>query len=134
MAHYAKINEQNRVENVIVAEQDFIDTLEGTYIQTSYNTRAGVHYQPNSNIPSEDQSKALRKNFACIDMIYDKERDAFYWEKPFASHVLNEEKCIWQPPLPKPDNVKNWGWNEQVYQTALEEGTDTSIAWEEITD
>lgn len=134
MAHYAKINDENKVENVIVAEQDFIDTLEGRYIQTSYNTHAGVHYQPDTDIPSEDQSKALRKNFACVDMIYDEERDAFYTVRPFDSYVLNEDTCVWQPPLPKPDNVKKWGWNEEVYQAALRDSTDTSLAWEEITD
>ena len=65
MAHYAKVN-YGIVEKVIVAESDFfktfIDSSPGSWIQTSYNTRGGIHYQPNSNIPSEDQSKSLRIN------------------------------------------------------------------------
>ena len=63
MAHYAKVR-QGKVIKVIVAKADFFDNFvddsPGTWIQTSYNTRGGVHYEPNSNDPSEDQSKALR--------------------------------------------------------------------------
>ena len=69
MAHYAKVLD-GKVINVIVAEADFfktfIDDTPGTWIQTSYNTRGGVHYEPNSHTPSSDQSKALRKNYAGI--------------------------------------------------------------------
>jgi len=65
MGHYAKVN-NGIVEQVIVAEPEFfetfVDTSPGAWIQTSYNTRGGVHYQADSNEPSADQSKALRKN------------------------------------------------------------------------
>jgi hypothetical protein len=57
------------VVNVIVAEQDFIDTQSGTWVQTSYNTRAGVHIL---------QGTPLRKNYAGIGYVYDADRDAFY--------------------------------------------------------
>ena len=74
MAHYAKVL-NGIVTKVIVAEEDFfnefVDDSPGKWIQTSYNTRGGVHYKPNSNIPSDDQSKALRKNYAGSDWIYD---------------------------------------------------------------
>ena len=69
MSHYAKVN-NTIVEKVIVAEAEFFDTFvdssPGAWVQTSYNTRGGVHYEPNSNTPSGDQSKALRKNYAVI--------------------------------------------------------------------
>jgi hypothetical protein len=68
--HFALVNNQNIVEQVIVAEQDFIDSLpeDQKWIQTSYNTRNGVHL--NGGTP-------LRKNFAGIGYIYDPEKDEF---------------------------------------------------------
>ena len=99
MAHYAKI-ENEIVTQVIVADQNFVNDQEGTWVQTSYNTRGGVHYEPNSNIPSEDQTKALRKNYAGIGMTYDSTRDAFIPESPFNSWVLDETTCLWDPPIP----------------------------------
>ena len=67
MAHYAKVK-NGIVETVIVAEAEFFETFvddsPGEWIQTSYNTRGGVHYDPETGEPSEDQSKALRKNYA----------------------------------------------------------------------
>ena len=78
MAHFAKV-EDGIVVNVIVAEQDFVDNQSGTWVQTSYNTRGGVHYVPNSDppTPSDDQSKALRGNFATIGGTYDSVNDVF---------------------------------------------------------
>jgi hypothetical protein len=89
MSHFAKI-ENSLVTQVIVAEQDFIDTLEGTWVQTSYNTRSGIH--SNGGIP-------LRKNYAAIGYTYDSTRDAFIPPKPadteFESYILDEDTCQW---------------------------------------
>ena len=116
MAHYAKVN-YGIVEKVIVAESDFfktfIDSSPGSWIQTSYNTRGGIHYQPNSNIPSEDQSKSLRKNYAGIGYTYDEDRDAFIPKKPYNSWVLNENTCLWESPIPYPQDNNRYNWNEQ---------------------
>jgi len=117
MAHYAKVN-QGIVEQVIVAEAEFFDTFvddsPGEWIQTSYNTRGGVHYEPNSNTPSEDQSKALRKNYASIGFTYDSARDAFIAPKPFESWTLNDISCLWEAPVEYPDDGKNYIWNESI--------------------
>ena len=112
MSHFAKI-ENNIVTTVIVAEQDFIDTQEGTWVQTSYNTRGGVHYQPNSNTPSEDQSKALRKNYAGTGFTYDSTRDAFIPPKPYESWTLNETTCLWEAPVSYPSDGQSYVWNEE---------------------
>lgn len=124
MSHFAHINENNIVDNVIVAEQDFIDTgLLGDltkWIQTSYNTRGGVYYLPNSNTPAEDQSKALRKNYAGIGFTYDSIRDAFVPEKSYESWVLNEFSCLWEAPIAYPTDGKMYFWNEEI------------VNWEEI--
>tara|TARA_Y100000004_G_C8684191_1_gene314658 strand:- start:36 stop:404 length:369 start_codon:yes stop_codon:yes gene_type:complete len=118
MSHFAKI-ENNIVTQVIVAEQDFIDTQEGTWVQTSYNTRGGVHYQPNSNTPSEDQSKALRKNYAGIGFTYDSTKDAFIPPKPYESWTLNETTCWWEAPISKPSDGQSYVWNEENQQWDL---------------
>tara|TARA_R100001369_G_scaffold14436_1_gene29058 strand:+ start:290 stop:652 length:363 start_codon:yes stop_codon:yes gene_type:complete len=113
MAHFAKI-ESEVVTQVIVAEQDFIDAQGGTWVQTSYNTRSGVHYQPNTDEISEDQSKALRKNYAGLGMVYDSTRDAFYAPQPYASWALNETTCLWEPPVAYPSDDKSYTWDEDT--------------------
>jgi hypothetical protein len=118
MSHFAKV-EMGIVTSVIVAEQEFINSGvvgdPSLWIQTSYNTRGGIHYQPNSNIPSEDQSKSLRKNYAGVGFQYDQQRDAFIPPKPveYPSFILNEETCLWEAPIPYPNDGKLYNWNEQ---------------------
>ena len=120
MAHYAKVLE-GIVETVIVAEPEFfnnfVDDSPGKWIQTSYNTRGGVHYEPNSNTPSSDQSKALRKNYAAVGYTYDKKRDAFIPPQQFPSWTLNETTCLWDPPMPQPSDGKAYLWDESLYQS-----------------
>ena len=120
MAHYAKVLE-GIVETVIVAEAEFfnnfVDDSPGKWIQTSYNTRGGVHYEPNSNTPSSNQSKALRKNYAAVGYTYDKTRDAFIPPQQFPSWTLNETTCLWDPPMPQPSDGKAYLWDESLYQS-----------------
>ena len=123
MGHFAKVS-NGIVTKVIVAEVDFfnnfVDDSPGQWIQTSYNTRGGVHYQPNTNEPSEDQSKALRKNYAGIDYSYDSTRDAFIPPQPFNSWTLNENTCLWDSPVAYPTDGKLYKWNEEI------------LNWEEV--
>ena len=115
MAHYAKVL-NGIVTKVIVAEEDFfnefVDDSPGKWIQTSYNTRGGVHYKPNSNIPSDDQSKALRKNYAGIDWIYDEGKDAFYPPQPYSSWIIDESTGWWKAPTSIPDDGNKYEWDE----------------------
>ena len=120
MAHYAKVN-QGIVEKVIVAEASFftsfVDDSPGEWIQTSYNTRGGVHYQPNSNTPSDDQSKALRKNYAGVGYHYD--GTGFYAPQPYNSWTLNTTSYLWEAPVAYPDDEQNYEWNESTKQWDL---------------
>lgn len=97
MAHWAKIDETKRVVQVIVAGDDaeewLTETLGGTWLQTSYNTHGGVHYTDGE--PSEDQSKAFRKNFAGRGFTYDEDRDAFIPQNTSPTATLDEETCLW---------------------------------------
>ena len=107
MAHFAKV-ENNIVTQVIVAEPEFfntfVDTSPGEWIQTSYNTRAGEH----------PEGRPLRKNYAGIGFTYDKQRDAFIPPKPYESWILNEETCLWESPIPYPQDGKGYKWNEET--------------------
>jgi len=117
MSHFAKVN-NNIVEQLIVAEPEFfetfVDSSPGQWIQTSYNTRGGVHYDPETGEPSADQSKALRKNYAGIGYTYDAQRDAFIPPQPFESWTLDEETCLWNAPVPYPTDDKLYTWNEET--------------------
>ena len=116
MSHFAEINNDGIVQNVIVAEQDFIDSGavgdSSNWIQTSYNTRGGVHYAPNSNEP--DSGIALRKNYAGIGYTYDSTRNAFYESQPYPSWLLDDETCQWDAPIPRPDDGKWYDWDEST--------------------
>jgi hypothetical protein len=116
MSHFAEINNDNIVQRVLVVEQGFIDTGKlgdpTAWVQTSYNTRGGVHYAPNSNTP--DGGIALRKNYAGKGYTYDVGRDAFISPQPYPSWGLNEETCGWDAPTPMPDDGKIYNWDEDT--------------------
>jgi len=115
MAHFAKVVD-GTVSQVIVAEPEFFDTFvdssPGTWIQTSYNTRGGIDYSPETGEP--DGGVALRKNYAGIGFTYDATRDAFYAPQPYASWTLNETSCIWEPPVAYPTDGERYDWNEET--------------------
>lgn len=115
MSHFAKVCD-GIVTQVIVAEPEFfdsfVDTSPGEWIQTSYNTLGGQH----------PEGRPLRKNYAGIGYTYDKERDAFIPPKPFASWILNEDTCLWDAPIPMPQDGKRYRWDE------------ASLNWVEVTE
>lgn len=124
MAHFAQINSNNKVIRVIVADQEFIDSLpvqEGfQWIQTSYNTRAGIHTNPDTG--EQTEVKALRKNYAGVGYSYDAQRDAFIPPKPYVSWVLNEFSCLYEAPTPRPNDGQEYIWSEGSY-------TETGVGW-----
>ena len=122
MAHFAKINNSNIVEQVIVVSNDvatteqagvdFINNLYKTndvWKQTSYNTYGGVHKLGGT---------PFRKNYAGIGYKYDQTRDAFIPTKPFNSWILNEDTCLWEAPLAMPttqlEDNQYYSWNESI--------------------
>jgi hypothetical protein len=104
------------VTQVIVAEPEFfntfVDSSPGTWLQTSYNTRGGVHYVPDSDTPSEDQSKALRGNYAGIGYTYDQVNDVFYAPQPYPSWILNTQTYLWKAPVAMPKTGGPYDWDE----------------------
>ena len=109
MAHFAQIDSNNIVTQVLVIEQDVVDTgLFGepsSFVQTSYNTHGGVHTLGDT---------PLRKNYAGIGYTYDSIRDAFIPPKPYNSWVLNETTCLWDAPVAMPTDDKRYSWDEDT--------------------
>lgn len=130
MSHFAKLDENNVVVFVTVGrleddgrEQELFERTGDVYRQTSYNTRGGVHYTDGE--PSEDQSKALRYNYAGIGYTFDPNKGtdgAFIPPKPFDSWVLNEDSCLWDAPVPYPSDGGTYVWDED------------SLGWVEVED
>ena len=119
MAHYALLNHKNIVQKVISGKcQDdsdvdmelvFQDMFKMKCKQTSYNTHEGVHTLGGT---------PFRKNYTALGYIYDEERDAFIPPKPegLDSWILNENSCIWEAPIPYPDDGKDYLWDESQQQ------------------
>jgi hypothetical protein len=119
MAHFAELDDNNKVKQVIVVHNNelldesgneseqkgiefCVNLFGGRWIQTSYNAN-------------------FRKNFAGVDSFYDPIRDAFISEKLFESWILNEDTCDWEAPVPYPTDGKIYEWNENI------------LNWEETT-
>ena len=122
MAHFAKLDKNNVVIFVTVGrdedrEEELTERTGDVYKQTSYNTRAGVHYGSDGQ-PSADQSKAFRKNYAGLGYKYDPVRDAFVPPRPYASWVLDDATCLWKAPVDMPEDAgtgeppKRYRWDE----------------------
>lgn len=103
MSHYAKLDNNNIVTDVITAEQDFINSIDGKWLQTSYNTKRGKHLLG---------GEPLRMNYAGIGFFYNSRLDAFISPKPYESWLLDENICDWVSPVQKPDDGKFYVWNE----------------------
>lgn len=115
MAHYAFLDSDNFVIDIIVGK-DENELIEGLSPEEWYGNFRGlqcVRTSYNGNI---------RKNYAGIGYIYDEERDAFIPPKPFASWLLDEETCRWNPPSEYPNDGKGYEWNEDT------------ISWQEISE
>ena len=123
MAHFALIDDNNMVQEVIVvsdtdapteeAGQAFIASigLTGTWMQTSYNTHGAVHALDGT---------PFRCNYAAVGHTYDADRDAFIPPQPYPSWILDETTCLWEPPVAMPDDGNTHIWNE------------TTTSWEQV--
>ena len=110
MSHYAKVV-NGKVTQVIVAEADFfntfVDTSPGDWVQTSYNTKGGIHYGQNGE---PDGGIQLAYNYAGIDYNYD--GIGFYAPQPYPSWVLDKTTYFWKSSIPYPNDGKIYTWDE----------------------
>ena len=115
MAHYAFLDENNKVTEVIVGkdeneygidwEQHYSEIKGQTCKRCSYNTIGGIH---------KNDGTSFRKNYPGHGFQYDESRDAFIPPKEYNSWSLNEETCLWQPPIERPNDGKKYVWNEEI--------------------
>jgi hypothetical protein len=112
MSHFAKV-ENGKVVQVIVAEQDVIDSgiFGHGWVQTSYNTRGNVHYGQDDQ---PDGGVALRGNFAGIGYEYDDVNDVFIPPKPYPSWILSAQTFLWEAPVAYPKDAKPYQWDEET--------------------
>lgn len=105
MSHFAKV-ENGIVTQVIVADQDFIDSgaVGHGWIQTSYNTRGNEH----------PEGRPLRGNYAGIGYTYDEVNDVFIAPQPFDNWVLNTTNWLWEPPIPMPQDEYFYAWDQEA--------------------
>ena len=121
MAHYTFLDNNNIVTEVIVGKDEGEENIDWevhygnfrgqTCKRTSYNTSGGIH--SSGGIP-------YRKNYAGIGYTYDEQRDAFIAPKPYASFILNEDTCLWEPPVPYPTDGERYLWNEEELEWVLQ--------------
>ena len=123
MAHYAFLNENNIVTEVIVGknegeeginwEQHYGNFRGQVCKRTSYNTIGGVHNK---------EGTPFRKNYASIGYTYDETKDAFIPQKPYNSWILNESTCNWDAPVARPQDENMYKWNEEILNWELING------------
>ena len=128
MAHYAFLDDNNVVTEVIVGK----DEGEGTDYEEVYGNFRGqtckrTSYNTSSNAHS-DSGTAFRGNYAGIGFIYDETNDVFYQPKPYDSWVLDETKWQWKAPIDMPDDEFSYLWNESLYQG------DNTKGWVKVVD
>jgi hypothetical protein len=133
MASFAKLNSENTVTIVVSVVNEVLKDSNGVeqesigiqflknlynepnaiWKQTSYNTNAGVHSLGGT---------PFRKNHAGIGYTYDSQRDAFIPQKPYNSWILNEQTCLWDAPVARPDDNNIYTWNEEILNWELING------------
>lgn len=119
MAHFAQLDENNIVMRVIVVHNN--ELLDENGIESEDKGIAfliawsgGHPYWRQTSYNSN-----FRKNFAGADFTYDVSRDAFIPPRPFASWILNEDTCLWEPPFPAPTDGNLYKWDENTQNWEL---------------
>ena len=111
MAHFAKLDSNNIVTEIIVVNNDVLLTANNTeselkgkqFLNATFGSATWVQSSINSS---------FRKNHATVGSTYDQQKDAFIYPKPFDSWTLNLTTCRWESPIPRPDDGNEYTWNE----------------------
>jgi hypothetical protein len=114
MAHFAKLDKNNVVLEVNAVDNQDIQNLpfpESEPVGVQFLTSWSGGY---TNWKQTSYNKNFRKNYAGSGYVYDAQKDAFIPPKPFNSWLLNENTCLWEPPVPRPTDDKNYSWNEDT--------------------
>jgi hypothetical protein len=120
MAHFAELDENNKVLRVIVVRNEEINNEEGLKGEAIGINYCKSLYGEETLWAQTSYNSTFRKNFACVDSVLDTTRNAFVFPKPFESWILDEETCRWEAPIPMPTDDKGYDWDEPT------------LSWKEI--
>lgn len=109
MAHFAKLDNNNKVLEVNVVDNTTLDVNNEEASGIAFLTEWSGGY---TNWKQTSYNGNIRKNYAGIDYTYDAGRDAFIPPQPWASWTLNEITCQWEPPIEYPTDDKSYYWDE----------------------
>lgn len=118
MAHFAQLDVNQVVVTVIVVDNN--ELIEDGVESEQKGIAFCQNLFPGTQWVQTSYNASFRKNYAGVGFIYDTARDAFVPPKPFASWVLDEQKCVWIPPIKRPDDGKKYKWDEN------------SVSWVEV--
>lgn len=120
MAHFAKLDENNTVVDVIVVNNDVLID-EGGIEREEKGIAFLIEWSGGcANWKQTSFNARIRKNFGAVGFRYDATRDAFIAPQPFESWLLDDETCQWAPPVPYPTDGKPYRWDEE------------NVSWSEI--
>jgi len=114
MAYFAKLNSNNIVEKVISINNSVITDTNGAEQEQLGINFINQLYNTNDNWKQTSYNNNIRKNYAGIGYSYDQQRDAFISPKPFNSWILNEDTCLWEAPVARPQDNNMYKWNEEI--------------------
>ena len=121
MAHFAQLNDDNRVMQVIVVHNNDCKDADGQESEAVGVAFCQSLFGASTRWKQTSYNATTRKNYAGIDYLYDPVRDAFIAPKPFASWLLNEDTCRWEPPVPHPNDGQTYRWDEDTVSWVLVE-------------
>lgn len=122
MAHFAKLDNNNMVTDVIVVSNEVLKDISGIERESLGASFLSTIFDGHTNWRQTSYNGSFRKNYAGIGYKYDHQLDAFIPPKPFKSWVLNHETCHWEAPVSYPTDGQKYAWDENT------------ISWIPITD
>lgn len=112
MAHFAQLDDDNAVLQVIVVHDNDCKDAEGNESEAAGAKFCQSLFGVQTNWKQTSYNASIRKNYAGIGYTYDAGRDAFIAPKPYASWILDEATCQWGAPIDKPQDGKTYRWDE----------------------
>lgn len=112
MAHFAQLDENNTVIQVIVVNNNELLDENGVEQEIKGVQFCQSLFGADTRWKQTSYNESIRKNFAGVGYTYNEELDAFISKKTFDSWILNEETCKWNAPTPKPQDNKPYQWDE----------------------
>ena len=112
MSHFAKLNSNNQVEQVIVVHNNELLDENGNEVEQKGIDFCQSLFGEDTVWKQTSYNGNLRKNFAGKGFKYDEDRDAFIAPQPFSQWVLNEDTCRWEAPVAYPDDGLEYVWND----------------------